>query len=80
MMPPTSLKDTLINTNLIQIFIKLSYHYQKTELALLSVCFMCNIILREVKKTFHLHTHIKIAKEMNLLRRQHTQFKKKSNP
>ena len=38
---------------------------------------MYNIILREVKKTFHLHTHMKTAKEMNLLRRQHTQFEKK---
>ena len=66
MMPPKSQKDRHININLIQIFIKLSYHYWKTEVALLSICFMCNIILREVKKTFHFHTHI--VKEINLLR------------
>ena len=42
--------------------------------------FYCNIILKEMKKTFHFHTHMEIAKEMNLLRRQHTQFEKKSNP
>ena len=79
-MTPKSQKDTHININLIQIFIKLTFHYRKTEVALLSICFMCNIILREVKKTFHFHTHMEIAKEMNLLRRQHTQFEKKSNP
>ena len=79
-MRPKSQKDTHININLIQIFIKLTYHYRKTKVALLSICFMCNIILREVKKTFHFHTHMEIAKEMNLLRRQHTQFEKKSNP
>ena len=73
MMPPTSQKDTLININLIQIFIKLSFLYRKTEVALLSIGFMCNIILREF-------IHMEIAKEMNLLRRQHTQFEKKSNP
>ena len=79
MMPPTSQKDTHININLIQIFIKLSYHYRKTEVALLSICFMCNINLRKVKKTFHFHTQMEIAKEMNLLRRHHTQFEKKLN-
>ena len=50
------------------------------EVALLSICFMCNIIFREVKKTLHFHTHMEIAKEINLLRRQHIQFEKKSNP
>ena len=40
---------------------------------------MCNIILREVKKTLHFHTHMEIAQEMKLLRRQHTQLEKKSN-
>ena len=80
MMPPTSQKDTHININLIQIFIKLPYHYRKTEVALLSICFMCNINLRKVKKTFHFHTHMEIAKEIKLLRRQHAQFEKKSNP
>ena len=56
---------------------RFSQNYRKTEVTLLSICFMHNIILREVKKTFHLHTHMKTAKEINLLRRQHTQFEKK---
>ena len=80
MMSPTTQKDTLTNINLIQIFIKFSYYYRKMEVALLSICFMCNIIFREVKKTLHFHTHMEIAKEINLLRRQHIQFEKKSNP
>ena len=80
MMPPTSQKDKLININLIQIFIKLSFLFWKTEFALLAICFMCNIILREVKKIFHFHTHMETVKEINLLRRQHTQFEKKSSP
>ena len=79
-MTPKSQKDTHININLIQIFIKLSFHYRKTEVALLSICFMCNIILREVKKIFHFHTHTEIGKEINLLRQQHTHFEMKPNP